>query len=295
VKISYSNFWDNFDIDNNWFNYMFMEYFNDDTIEFSNNHHGSDIIVVDESDNPEILPDDPIKIFYTGEYHKKGYDPEKHILLGFDPTDFSKRSYRLPVWYIYMNWWPEKFYPRLVRCGPIHNFDLDALCRIANENEIKSFLERDRFAVTTLGHFGWENNRLHAIKALNSIGQVDGYGDAFGRPDDRHKTDILKDYKFNLCFENRISPGYITAQITEAKFAGCIPIFWGDSEAKNDFNPECYIDYTQMGSMDELVETVRNIYFSEDLLVEKFSQPLFINRPSLAPLYEFLDEMGLKK
>jgi hypothetical protein len=118
--------------------------------------------------------------------------------------------------------------------------------------------------------------------------------DAFGRPDERHKTEILKDYKFNICFENRISPGYITAQIPEAKFAGCIPIFWGDTEGKNDFNPECYIDYTQMSSLSELVEEVRNIYTNEDLLIEKFSQPLFINKPSLEKLYEFLDAMGLK-
>ena len=99
-----------------------MEYFNDDNIEFSNNHDGSDIVVIDESNNPENIPDGPIKIFYTGEPNKNGYDSNSHILLGFDPTDYSKKSFRLPVWYLYLNWWPNKFIPRMVRFGPIHTF-----------------------------------------------------------------------------------------------------------------------------------------------------------------------------
>ena len=294
MKISYSRFWDNLDIDNNWFNYMFMQYFNDDSIEFSSSHEGSDIIMVNESLNPEELPKGPIKIFYTGESHKNGYSEKDHILLGFDPTSIDKRSFRLPVWYIYLNWWPDKFVPRLIRCGPVTTFDPQKMSTRATEEDVKNFLLREGFACMTIGHFGFEGNRLDAYHNLSTIGSVIGYGDAFARPDYRHKLDILSNYKFNIAFENKISKGYVTAQIPEAKLGGCIPIFWGDLESQKDFNKECYIDYTTMSSMSELVSEVEKIYSSEDLLVEKFSQPLFNSPPSLNPLFEFLDAMGLK-
>jgi hypothetical protein len=292
MKISYSRFWDNLDTDNNWFNYMFMEYFNDETIQFSKEHSGSDIIVINSSTVPEELPEKPIKIFFTGEPNKNGYDKNTHILLGFDKTDYGKKIYRLPLWYIYLNWWPEKFKPRQVKGGNIHNFDIKKLCSTASEEDINKYLNRKNFACMVVSHFGI--NRLETYNMLSKINTVDGYGDAFNNSSNMYKLDILKNYKFNICFENTIDYGYVTEKLLEAKLGGCIPIYWGSSLSKKDFNPKCFINYTDMSSISELESEVNKIYSSEDLLAERFSEPLFNSPPSLDSLFEFLDTMGLK-
>lgn len=44
-----------------------------------------------------------------------------------------------------------------------------------------------------------------------------------------NKIEWLKDYKFNICFENSSYPGYLTEKLFDAYMAGCVPIYWGDT------------------------------------------------------------------
>ena len=61
-----------------------------------------------------------------------------------------------------------------------------------------------------------------------------------GRVED--KLEILKHYKFCICYENmRDVKGYITEKIFDSFAAGCVPVIGGDNVTK--FIPEgCFID-----------------------------------------------------
>jgi hypothetical protein len=138
------------------------------------------------------------------------------------------------------------------------------------------------------------SERFFAYDILSTIDKVDGFGSMFNNKFNEDKIKIINNYKFNICFENSISPGYVTEKLLEAKLAGCIPIYWGDSAAHSDFNSNGFIDFTRMSSLQELSNTVKSIYESEDRMIEIASQPMFNSPPSLDSLYDFFDKVGLK-
>ena len=289
MKIAYNSMWHGFDIENNWFNYMFMDYFNNPEIEFSYDQNDADLIFSSVFGPPPFGRGR--KIFFTGESRKDGYTPDQ-ILLGFDQSNIQSLIFRLPLWMIYINWWPEKFYPQHIVGGPTYKVDLERLSTPSNSEQIATFLSRPFFCSMVVTNP--TENRQQAYQALSSIDAIHGYGRMFGNYYTGEKSDILNQYKFNVCFENTISDGYVTEKLFEAKLSGSIPIYWGDSWAKKDFNPNGFIDYTDMSSMQELVDTVRKIYSSVDLMGQYVYEPMFKEPPSLEPLFEFFDKVKLK-
>lgn len=67
-----------------------------------------------------------------------------------------------------------------------------------------------------------------------------------------NKLAVLNKYRFALCFENAISPGYITEKIFDVMNAGCVPIYCGTSDIKNFVPAGCFVDKRNFGSLKEL-------------------------------------------
>jgi len=83
-------------------------------------------------------------------------------------------------------------------------------------------------------------------KAISAFGdKIDVFG--HGYKPVLNKYDVMKDYKFAICFENaRDIDGYVTEKIFDAYKAGCVPIYWGnDTDNKiNEFTTHSpYIDF----------------------------------------------------
>ena len=77
------------------------------------------------------------------------------------------------------------------------------------------------------------------------------------------KLQTLSRYKFNLCFENCIYPGYITEKIFDCFFSGTIPIYYGAPDI-TDFIPKgCFIDFRDFSNFRELDSFIRNVDESE--------------------------------
>lgn len=103
---------------------------------------------------------------------------------------------------------------------------------------------------------------------------------------DKFKT--LKDYKFTLCFENSVFPGYVTEKIFDAIFAGSVPIYYGAPDIKKYIPADAFIDfrdfkdydalYSYISSMDEerynsYLQAMNNFISSESYA--RFSQEYF--------------------
>lgn len=74
------------------------------------------------------------------------------------------------------------------------------------------------------------------------------------------KVDILKQYKFCICYENiQGVPGYVTEKIFDCFRAGCIPIYWGAPNITEYIPANCFIDRAQFHSHEELYEYIKNI------------------------------------
>lgn len=68
--------------------------------------------------------------------------------------------------------------------------------------------------------------------------------------DDKIKT--LENYRFALCFENCIYPGYLTEKIFDCFFAGTIPIYYGAPDIQEYIPKECFIDFRDFNDFAKL-------------------------------------------
>lgn len=73
----------------------------------------------------------------------------------------------------------------------------------------------------------------------------------------RAKLDVLKKYKFCICFENtHTTPGYITEKIFDVFAAGCVPIYWGPDNIEKYIPSDCFIDYRKFHNNQEMYDCI---------------------------------------
>jgi hypothetical protein len=131
-----------------------------------------------------------------------------------------------------------------------------------------------------------EPMRLHAVKALDAIGQVDVYGRAVGRPVP-DKAAVARDYRFVLCFENDIYPGYVTEKPIEAWATGAVPL-WRGIDPAGYLNRAAMINATESESLEAFSEAVAEIEGSADDWNSVASQPLLSRKPDPLPAMKLI-------
>lgn len=102
---------------------------------------------------------------------------------------------------------------------------------------------------------------------------VKEYGSYRGELKD-NKLKTLSSYKFCLCFENAVAPGYITEKIFDCFKARCVPVYWGASDVSVFINKNCFIDFREFMDYEKLLQYLKNIsekrYSTYIEAIEKF-------------------------
>lgn len=93
------------------------------------------------------------------------------------------------------------------------------------------------------------------------------------------KTDTLSRYKFTLCFENAIFPGYLTEKIFDALMAGSVPVYLGDPEVNKIIPENAFIDARKFSSPEELGRRLKEMSAAEHEAYIKAGQN-FLNSPT---------------
>ena len=76
----------------------------------------------------------------------------------------------------------------------------------------------------------------------------------------KSKMEVLKKYKFCICYENsRDVPGYITEKIFDCFFAGCIPIYWGAPNIAASIPENTFIDKRRFQTYEGLYRYLKAI------------------------------------
>lgn len=134
------------------------------------------------------------------------------------------------------------------------------------------------------------SERIRALVALQSLGSVDLYGYDWdislyqilrniprsqrfpymywknrkalraiykGPVESKYKT--LSQYRFALCFENMVMPGYITEKIFDCLFVGTIPIYLGAPDIEKYMPKNCFIDMRDFARYAELHTYLSNL------------------------------------
>lgn len=79
----------------------------------------------------------------------------------------------------------------------------------------------------------------------------------------KEKLDILKNYYFNICFENTCQPGYITEKIWHSIIGGCLPIYYGNQSIYTVFPHNSFIDSTKFKTSRDLLNFIQNMNYNE--------------------------------
>ncbi|PYO97038.1 MAG: glycosyltransferase [Gemmatimonadetes bacterium] len=211
------------------------------------------------------------RIFFTGESHR---------------PDFSTCDYALTCHYVddprHLRWPLYAFYyapDLLVR----QDDDVDAI--MATKTQFCCFI------ASNTRHPRTTRKRNAFFHRLSRYKKVDAGGRAFnnigyqvpGGP--LGKIQFLKQYKFNIAFENASLPGYTTEKLVEAMAARCLPIYWGNPLIQREFNSKSFLNYFDFQDEDALIERIIELDESDALYRQCMAEPYFHhNRPN-----EFFD------
>jgi len=272
MKITFSDFWQHpkaFDPNNNFFIHIIRDLFDDVEIVYPED---ADVMIFSVFGNENTRYKDCKKVFFTGENIRPNFNKCDYSF-SFDFDDHDGRNFRLPLWYLYIDWFGVKTYDNPEWLIPESY--------LYGENEFNN-KEKSKFCSIVYGK-NIENRDL-TIKKLSSYKPVDVYGKVTGArylPDgEKKKLDVISDYKFSLSYESSVHPGYFTEKLLHSKVAGNIPIYFGDDSFDKDFNKECCINANGMG-YDELLQTVIDIDESDSKYRSMLNEPLFNDKVSI--------------
>ena len=256
TKISFLDFWHNFDVNNNFFVHM-MSKIKDNVVVTSPND--CDILFFSCYGDSNNLPQfrDKYRIFYTGENLRPVFDNNAirnyntftgrcDLALSFDYEDYDGRNIRLPLWLLQIDWFEKVSFVNPKFMIP-YNEIYDN--RFSNK-------PKDKFCCMVFNSNS--PHRYEILEELSKYKQVDCYGQPFGNWFDGEdmKLDVISNYKFNICFENSVTKGYYTEKPIHAKLAGCVPVYWSDKSLSLDMNYDAFINLSDFGGVRELADYI---------------------------------------
>ncbi|HEY3762906.1 MAG TPA: glycosyltransferase family 10 [Verrucomicrobiae bacterium] len=142
---------------------------------------------------------------------------------------------------------------------------------------------KKKFCAFVVGNYNRRknHNRVAFFQKLSKYKQVDSGGRLFnniGGPIQGNgpgKIEFLRQYKFNIAYENRSQPGYTTEKIFEPMAARCLPIYWGDPDINEHFNPRSFLNRADFPSDEALIEKIIELDKDDAKYLEYMRQPYF--------------------
>ena len=267
MRLSFLDFWDGFQPNNNFFLDLFKEILGDG-VELSSPQE-ADVLIYSCFGRQEHRLFDKnkvIKIFYTGENLRPNYDQCTYSFT-FDFDDYKGKNVRIPLWLLQLDWYDKKDYG-----NPKYVIPLGDL-------EKNQFIDTPKTKFCALINNNLFDNRVECMKKLSTYKAVDGFGKPFGNwfYGEKRKMEILSSYKFSICFENTMFPGYYTEKLIHSKLSGSIPLYWADDRIVEDFNQEAFLNLSRFDSISQLALAATQIDKDKDLYHYISSQSLWKN------------------
>ena len=220
-------------------------------------------------------------VWFTAENRRPPLAPWQ-ATWSFEADSDLARNCAFPLWYL--------LFPELVglpseTISPENRSGRPLTLELATSPRSADVNERKKFACAFIGNA--EPTRMRAIEALRGIGEVDVYGPSTGTvvPD---KWQVARDYRFMLCFENSVTPGYVTEKVFDAWSCGTIPI-WNGIDRDGYLNPSALVNLAQLeGSLEALTERIGQLMDDPDEQVRIAGAPILLRRPDLSRILSSL-------
>jgi alpha(1,3/1,4) fucosyltransferase len=220
-----------------------------------------------------------VKIFFTGES---------------DMPDFHECDYSISC--LKLDTQRHFQFPLYVQWG-----GSDAVIK-KNDDPEKIMAAKSKFCAFIISGYNprKNHNRVAFFEKLSKYKRVDSGGkkiNNIGGPipgGPLGKIEFLRQYKFNIAFENRSLPGYTTEKIFEPMMARCLPIYWGNPLIQEEFNPKSFLNYFDFPSEDALIDKIIELDKDDAKYMEYLRQPyfhddkpnIFFNRERILDFFE---------
>jgi len=289
ITVAFSEMWGGFNWNNNFFtDALRQECKNLDIqirgVEYESIDYKPDVIIFGIFTNTtkkwKNVPSSIPKIFFSAE--NWGIPTEDGFDLYLTPYRTDNDKYmRLPTWMIFIDWFNESLDLTTININDNPN---RMPLKLAMSSHSKSFNEREDFCAFVVSN-PVSQFRNEAFKALNSYKKVNSGGELYnniggrlelkypgGGCGDIPKYNFFLKHKFSLSFENSQASGYITEKLLHAKMAGCIPLYWGDTDT--DFVPGSFINLSQLSSPEQIVKVVQKLEENPEMCAKIAATPI---------------------
>ena len=132
---------------------------------------------------------------------------------------------------------------------------------------------------TKWANFTYRNpvkHRAELFLKMNTLKRVDSTGPLFNNTGYllKDKAKELSDWRFTIACENAFLPGYVTEKLLQPLAAGSLPLYWGGSQAHQDFNSKAFVDCSKFESVDHVFDYMSDLAANAKWL-EYYQQPLW--------------------
>lgn len=290
IKLNFSDFWQGFDKDNNYFTQLLSYDYDVHVVD------DPDFLIYSCYDSEGRIPwrrnsrrnsasqfreYDCIRIFYTPENVRPNFR-ECDYAFTFDYINHPNH-YRFPL---YGKSAPGKGVP-FVGPGDTHpliksdDFNPEAILR--EKTKFCNFVFSNRHAKKRDSFF----HKLSKYKRVDAAGKhLNNVGYRV-----KDKLAFIRQYKFTIAFENSSYPGYTTEKILHPMLVHSLPIYWGNPLVYRDFNTKSFLNYHEYGNDRDFIEKIIAIDNDDNLYLEYLKQPYFLNNK----VNKFIDPNNLLK
>ena len=283
LYLSFTDFWEGHDPLNNILTNAIKDYLDTEVVIVEPKHADVCFVTIYGRSHPTILSQHTSKsILWLGENKRPNTYPCR-FSISFDFSSYNKTNLRFPLWLSEIDWYDTGL-------GVISKDECVDLLVKPRDISPSDIQERE-FCITIFNNP--EGTRLEALRILNSLSPVTGYGRPFGNwfptyDTYRDKLKKMNRYLFNLCPENSLYPGYYTEKCIHAKIAGCIPIYMADSYVSEDFRSDSFVNLYHYHDMTNLSNRIKSLMDNKRLAVDILNTPLLYSAPNLDKLGSFL-------
>lgn len=265
--VLFTDMWENFNPQYNMFTLALQDYLKDYTVVGTNVKGRHDVHIFGPFGSDWLSINGP-KIHFSGENTGPIEHPSVKLNIGF--RNLTNKYLRMPLWMFEL----DLYNASLEKIRNPLPLPLDACTRV-------NLQTRPKFCAFIVSNpkNHMRNDAFHILskyKPVDSAGRLynnvgsEIFAGLGGGGGELKKHEFLKQYKFCLCYENEQGDGYVTEKLLHAKAAGCIPIYWGSSDAVKDFDPRGFI---QISDNSELVDKVKAIDEDEETWFQMASIP----------------------
>lgn len=302
IIVAFSDMWPGFNYDNN---------FIIDALR-----HNSTTTILGKEYNPEISPNLVIfgpygdkwkevpntipTVYFSAENWNIPQDDSIKLFLTSSRIEDNKYM-RIPTWMMFIDWYskstmlPENCQDNPIRI-PLHFATNSHPIPFNNRKEFCGFVVSNPVCNFRNETFNAINNYKHVNSGgalYNNIGGQLSLKYAGGGCGDISKYNFFSNHKFTISFENSQAPGYITEKVLHSKMAGCIPIYWGDSQTDTDFVPNSFVNISNITNPDKVVDVIKMLENNIKVCEHYASTPI-LDETKTKKAFDIIDRMAIR-